>query len=261
MKNNTKLKLNDINSQFYQKYGEYFSDSRQYFWDGWKHTSFFSEIENLFTHKDKINVLDVGCGNGRFFEFLNGKFENKFDYIGIDSSEILLNIAKEKFETQNSKFKFFDILNESNWTDKFNNLFDLIVCFGVVHHIPSVENLGQILKEMKNLTTDDGLITLSVWQFFNDEKLRSKILDKNDPFLHRFLQKFNLSTLDLGENGFIMDFKRSNQEDEVRGFRFCRKYTQEEILFTIKKIELKMIESYNADGKSGDLNKYFLLKK
>ncbi len=82
-------------------------------------------------------ILDLGCGSGRFFEFLRDK---KVDYIGIDNSERLIEIAKKKYPK--TRFQVTDVLN----LPFHRNFFDKIYSIAVLHHIPSEEFRLQFLR-------------------------------------------------------------------------------------------------------------------
>jgi len=69
----------------YDLIAEPFSGTRQFIWEDLKPLAEYV--------KDGDKVLDVGCGNGRLLELFQGK---NADYIGVDSSEELIKIAKNK---------------------------------------------------------------------------------------------------------------------------------------------------------------------
>ena len=56
----------------------------------------WEEMRFLFDDyvKGKERILDLGCGNGRFYEMLEGK---DIEYIGVDVSKELIDIAKINF--------------------------------------------------------------------------------------------------------------------------------------------------------------------
>lgn len=132
----------------YNKIAEEFSITREKILD---------EISFLFDDYvipgDKI--LDLGCGNGRFFELLEDKDIN---YIGVDFSEKLIEIAKKKYPKV--KFQVADALN----LPFPNNYFDKIYSIAVLHHIPSREFRQQFLKEARRILKPKGLLILTVWK-------------------------------------------------------------------------------------------------
>ena len=71
-----------------------FSRTRENIWE---------EIRFLFDNK-KERVLDLGCGNARYYQLLKNT-----DYTGVDFSEKLIEIAKNKYPE--AKFQAVDALN------------------------------------------------------------------------------------------------------------------------------------------------------
>src|SRR5690349_758474 len=80
-------RLNQINREFYRITADSFDQSRQHAWAGWEQL-----LEYL---KPPLSVLDVGCGNGRFGLFLAEALSGDILYLGVDSSPILLERAKQ----------------------------------------------------------------------------------------------------------------------------------------------------------------------
>ena len=139
----------------YNLIAEEFSRTRNNPWE---------EIKFLFDNyliKDE-KVLDLGCGNGRFYEF----FKNKdIDYIGADDSEKLIEIAKQKFPDG-----IFQTANALNLPFQ-DNYFDKIYAVAILHHIPSKEFRLQFLKEAKRVLKQKGLLILTVWKFHNRKEV------------------------------------------------------------------------------------------
>jgi len=162
--------------QDYNEIAQEFSATRYQIWE-----------ETKFLFNDYVmpgdKVLDLGCGNGRFFEFLKDK---DIHYIGVDFSEKLVEIAKEKYPKV--KFQVADALN----LPFPNNYFDKIYSIAVLHHIPSEKFRIQFFEEARRILKPNGFFILTVWKpeskknlniFFKDTTLKlTGKLEKGDTF-------------------------------------------------------------------------------
>jgi len=102
-------------------------------------------------------ILDLGCGNGRLFEL----FKNKnVEYIGVDNVEKLIEIARKKYPE--AKFLVGEALNLPFPDNYFAKVFSV----AVLHHIPSEEFRLQFLKEIRRVLKPEGLLILTVWNFW-----------------------------------------------------------------------------------------------
>ncbi len=124
----------------------------------------FTILGKYINKKEKI--LDLGCGNGRFSEIVG----NKADYYGVDVSEKLIEIAKEKYS--NRKF----VVNEPFALPFKNNFFDKIFCLAVLHHIPSKKFRKDFLREIKRVTKPGGKLILTVWDLNDNSKAKRLLL-------------------------------------------------------------------------------------
>ncbi len=128
--------------------------------------------------KKEDKVLDLGCGNGRWFEVFQ---KYKIHYVGIDGSEELIKIAKEKYPQ--ATFKVSNVLN----LPFQNNDFEKVYSIAVFHQIPSKNFRLQFLKEVKRVLKPGGFLILTVWRFHHKKTLLSlikytilKLLGKTD---------------------------------------------------------------------------------
>ncbi len=96
------------------------------------------------------SILDVGCGTGRVAREYSWE-----KYIGVDISPIIVRVAREinpeyKFKVMNAeKLKFKD------------NSFDVVMCGGVLPHMPSEKVAVKIVGEMARVCRKLLLITWS----------------------------------------------------------------------------------------------------
>ena len=78
--------LNAINRAFYREGAAEFSAPRDHPWPGWTRVA---ELVASARLAEPLEVLDVGCGNGRFGWFL-AKRRPELRYLGLDASAELL---------------------------------------------------------------------------------------------------------------------------------------------------------------------------
>ena len=78
---------------FYNSEAKKYAETRKKFWHEEK--AILETITPLFEEKEKIRILEFGCGSGRFATLLNQNFPGQFDYVGIDLSDELLSYASQ----------------------------------------------------------------------------------------------------------------------------------------------------------------------
>lgn len=241
MENETILKLNNLNTDFYKTVALDFDDSRQFFWAGWQ------ELTKYFKDKKELKILDLGCGNGRFSQFLEQALpDTKINYVGLDNNEKLLGFAKKNLENTSVNFSLKQIdlikllLDNQEITEELN--FDAIVSFGVFHHIPSFELRLKTLDYLKSKLKKDGVLIISLWQFMEFDRFKKKVIEYPDK--------------DLENNDYILDWKRGE-----RAYRYCHFINLKEQKKLIKNSKLKLINSLRADGKEKNVNQYLILQK
>ncbi len=100
--------------------------------------------------EDKENILDCGCGTGRFGIYFSKKGHH---VIGLDSSKNMLKICKSK-----SKGKMKLLLGDIENMEIKDNSIDGIVSINVLTHF---KNKDKILKEFFRVSKDNGLIVFN----------------------------------------------------------------------------------------------------
>lgn len=126
----------------------------------------WKEMDFLFDKVlEKDKVLDLGCGNGRFYPAFK---KRKAEYYGIDFSSKLIEIAKEKYPSGN--FSVSDVFDL-----KFQNeFFDKVYSIAVLHHMPEEELRIKFLKEATRVLKTKGLLVLTVWDLKDKQKNNEK---------------------------------------------------------------------------------------
>ena len=110
-------------------------------------------------------ILDLGCGNGRLFEIVNGA-----EYIGVDISEKMIQVAKKRYPQA-------QFLVTSPLSLPFSeNTFDKVFCLSVLHHIPSSQLRVQFLREIKRVLKPQGPLFITVWNLWHKPSIKKLLL-------------------------------------------------------------------------------------
>jgi len=147
-------KILEENKETYNKVADEFYQTRR---------KYSPEIEELKSYiKEGERVLDLGCGTGRLYEIFSvqggsASGRKNIDYTGIDFSENLIRIAKEKY---GDKFIVGDILS----LPFSNDYFESVWAIAVFHHIPSKELRMQVLSEIKRVLKPSGRVIMTCWK-------------------------------------------------------------------------------------------------
>lgn len=245
--------LNRLNHQFYQQVASSFSDSRSYYWQGWnKLVPYLQELAGK--KRNKITVLDIGCGNGRFGSFLAEQLPDiKIKYIGIDNSKELLKIAQSQQLSKNIKSEFIklDIINsilDESFTKKLQVLSpNFITALGVIHHIPGFDLRQQFISQLAQVLSKPGYLAFTTWNFLDTKRFQKKIVDPDH---------VKINPTKLEKHDVILDWKRNET-----AYRYCHYTDREELQALIEISGLEKISRFKADSKSGKLNTYTVLKK
>jgi ubiquinone/menaquinone biosynthesis C-methylase UbiE len=116
----------------------------------------FSEFGKYVKPGDRL--LDLGCGNGRVFEFLR---ERKIQYTGFDIADKLLREAKQKHPA--GEFILGDMRQPLPF---FDNYFDHIWAIASFHHLETRGERESALREMRRVLKPGGKLVIMVWNLY-----------------------------------------------------------------------------------------------
>ncbi len=105
----------------------------------------------MYPVKERLNVLDVGCGTGAHLKLYQDKKCNVF---GVDLSQAMINVAGKKLG-DNATLKVQDAATTGFEANKF----DLILSSTVLHEMPEKIRL-EVLEELKRILKNDGRILI-----------------------------------------------------------------------------------------------------
>ena len=168
------IALEAMNARFYERFSSGFHSTRGGEWKAW-HTLF----DRL--PASPLSVLDVGCGNGRFAAALAAERaahdvpREVSHYLGLDRCEALLAYARERdlpFPCQWLSWSWDALLDREAFDDlsqrpqdgpALYGRFDLVLLFGVTHHIFSFSRRLQLLHWVSAQLAEGGRLWVSFW--------------------------------------------------------------------------------------------------
>ena len=245
------------------------------------------------------SVLDIACGNLRFETFLANAYPHiDWSFFAVDNCEPLVASGQEDI-AKKVHFTCEDIV--SNLLDGLPAAepanvpalaaatpFDLVVSFGFLHHIPSFDLRQQFLLEALSQVKPGGYLVVSFWQFLNNPAKRAKIEQTHAEALAFFAscvetRANDRDALDRGAGSsssgnpdlscpkltaFFADSLEPNDyflgwKNEPDNYRYCHHFSNEEIDRIIAALapHATVVESFSADGKPGNLNRYVVFKR
>lgn len=203
--------------------------------------------------KDKVKILDIGCGSGQHIKLLS---DRNYNVIGIDNSNEMLKVAKKK--TPNVRFILGNALDKSQFSAK---KFNIISCYYFTVYY--FKDLRKFLENVSFWLKEDGVFVVHI---VNKDKF-DPILEPASPFPAFSLQKYTKGRVmksDVVFNTFDYqsEFKilNNNKANFIEKFNFkkksqTRKQVHEFYMFNIKQfIRIGKDYSLNLIGRTDLVN-------
>jgi tRNA (uracil-5-)-methyltransferase TRM9 len=241
-----------INRDFYRDSATAFSETRRASWPGWE--PLVEWVERRLPGP-ALRVLDVGCGNGRFGAFLAEALPERagdIAYCGLDASAPLLDAVRaRRLPVAAVEVQLGDVIEtplESLLTD---HSFSLIAVFGLLHHVPSEQKRSALLSSLARRLEPGGLLALAFWRFDDFERFRARrkpfeVWNRDSP------EAIDIAQLEPGDH--LLRWGEGSA-----AVRYCHHVDAAEGERLVAATGLEHLANYDADGREGSLNRYFLL--
>lgn len=225
-------RLVDLNARFYDRLADPFSTSRAAPQPGYERLLPYVPQEAL------VDVLDVGCGNGRFGRFLlaGGRSIN---YTGVDFSERLMstggNVPGRRIRCDLS------LPGALSGPDTY----DLIACLSTLQHIPGRANRERLMRDMHAHLRPNGRLILANWQFLDSPRQRRKLRPWAD---------IGLPESQIEPGDYLLSWQRGGT-----GLRYVALIDEAATRMLANAAYFRIIDQFRSDGREGDLNLYTIL--
>lgn len=255
----TQCALLAFNRSFYEQVAHHFDATRQSWTPGlWAILPYFRAAG-----KERLTVLDVGCGNGRFARLLE-EAGIEASYTGVDGSRHLLRLARDataSLRRVDCQFIEADLAN-ADWYGELaagghvenrevsapaqkmeTQRYGVVICTATVQHIPGYGMRLRLMRDLKRLSA--GHVILSFWQFLSSERFRNKLIDPGE---------VGVSAADLEPGDGFLPWRQG-----VDSIRYVHQVDETELRQLAADSGQVVVHSFRADGKESNLNLYAVL--
>jgi 2-polyprenyl-3-methyl-5-hydroxy-6-metoxy-1,4-benzoquinol methylase len=236
-----------LNRQFYATVGSEFDRTRQGLPSGM--VDLAARLAAQAPPHGTLRILDAGCGNGRFARAV-AQVRLPCTYLGIDADPDLLAFAAQQTAALPgvaTRFAEFD-LSPAGWAAALAGEapFDVVACLAVLHHFPGLALRRRLVADLAGLLAPGGVLALSTWQFLTTERLAGKQVAWAEVGV-------DPRTVEPGDA--LLPWNQG-----AHALRYVHQLDLPEIVALGQAAGLEVFDTFQADGKEGNLNLYTLLR-
>jgi SAM-dependent methyltransferase len=223
-----------INERFYRTEARRFAAKRERPWRG-------MQLLLGALPEPPRTVLDVGCGHGRFGALLRERAPAA-SYYGIDASQVLLALARERGDLPaSSRFARVDVIEEPAAIPR--GPFELIGVFGVIHHVPGEARRAVLLAELATRLAAGGTLAVAFWRTTHDDRPERRL-----PW-----SRAGIDERELEPGDRLLRF-----DAELAAFRYAHFADEAELARLAHAVPWPLARRFDADGSGGVSNAYLL---
>lgn len=237
-----------INRAFYAERAAEFSATREGPWPGWQLLWRRLAAEGLDAD---LEVLDLGCGNGRLGRFLAERSPG-LRYLGLDASPPLLEIAAAAGGLGKApELRAFDLLEDDLAEALGERRFTFVAVFGVLHHLPGRARRRALLEALLARLRDRGILAVTSWRLAQFERFTGRDLSW-EAYNRDAERPVDPTQLEPGDR--LLPWKGG---EGVRYVHFAHENETRELL---EGLGVELVETFDSDGREQALNRYFLVR-
>ncbi|MBI5254630.1 class I SAM-dependent methyltransferase [Candidatus Falkowbacteria bacterium] len=232
MTSQTVSKILELTKSGYQTIAQDFSNTRNFLWQD---LQLFKDYI-----KDSAKMLDLGCGNGRLIQLLEGK---NVDYLGIDYNEEFISIAKAKYPQY--KFEVGDVQNLAMPMETF----DVVTLIAVLNHLPGEELKKRILANVASYLKPNGYLLMTNWDLWNWGGKKSVRAFWQDQLLlssAKFSDKYGINKEELGYRDIITLWQSGDKQKVARLYYYA--FTRRELDELLESVGLRIVKSVKTEN-------------
>lgn len=252
------LRLCALTGEFYRANAESFSQTRQSPWQGW--VRLLEVMDARAAERELLRVLDVACGNLRFERYLADALPGRMlSGWAVDNCEPLVEAGERSEFGPLSRIAFqnLDVIARLSGGRLWESLEapdasrDLAVSFGFMHHVPLECWRAELLRTLIAKVRPGGFVAVSFWRFLNSDKLARKAQETT------IRARAELGIPELPPNDYLLGW-----QDTQGLYRYCHHFDEPEIerLLAAVADSAELVSRFEADGKTGNLNEYVVLR-
>ena len=247
-----------LDNRFYMEHAVSFSATRGAPWQGWGRVLEGMRAAGALGGARPV-LLDAACGNLRLERWLAEELPGiALAFHAVDACAPLAGGGPDA--PAGTTFHHVDILGALlAGKDPFAGIpaCDIAVCFGFLHHVPGADLRMGLLRALTAHTRPGGVIALSAWRFMDDPRLAAKAARAEAEAASRPpWPGCNLGALEPGDH--LLGW-----QDARGAYRYCHHADEAELdALAASVADLAREEArFSADGASGALNRYLLLRR
>lgn len=134
--------------------GQYLPQTMRFYQDHGVHNRYLQEIDKLI--EPGITVLDVGCGTGMLSNLFATRYPD-VDFTALDFSDSIDYGHQYAINNGNHNVQW---IKKDFLECRFTSGFDLVICCGVLHHMPDWKIAA---KKLQELVKPGGALALAVY--------------------------------------------------------------------------------------------------